>query len=76
MKSIVKRFEAAETKTGIIKSLSVRDSARAQIRNAIFAVDYSRPLMRGRKLLGDLIPMSVYGVQEPMQQHNSQLHYQ
>lgn len=56
IKSIVTRFEAGETKTGMVKSLSVRDTARAQIGNAIFAVDYSRPLMRGRKLLGDLIP--------------------
>lgn len=56
IKSIANRFEAAETQTGIVKSLSVRDTARAQIGHAIFAVDYSRPLMRGRKLLGDVIP--------------------
>jgi hypothetical protein len=29
---------------------------RSQIGNAIFTVDYSRPLMRGRKLLGDMLP--------------------
>jgi len=56
IKNIAERFESAETKTGIVKSLSVRDTARAQIGNAMFAVDYSRPLMRGRKLLGDVLP--------------------
>jgi len=28
----------------------------AQIGNAIFTIDYGRPLMRGRKLLGDVLP--------------------
>lgn len=56
VKDIAGRFEAAETKSGSIKSLSVRDTARAQIGNAMFAVDYSRPLLRGRILLGDVIP--------------------
>ncbi len=56
VKSIANRFEALETKTGIVKQLSVRDTVHAQIGNAIFMVDYGRPLMRGRKLLGDVIP--------------------
>jgi hypothetical protein len=56
IKSIADRFEAAETKKGIVKELSVRDTTRAQIGNAMFAVDYGRPLMRGRQLLGDVIP--------------------
>ena len=29
---------------------------QAQIGNAMFTVDYGRPLMRGRKLLGDVVP--------------------
>ena len=29
---------------------------RAQIGNASFAIDYGRPLMRGRKLLGEVLP--------------------
>ena len=56
IKSIAERFEAAETKKGTVKELSVRDTTRAQIGNAMFAVDYGRPLMRGRQLLGDVIP--------------------
>jgi hypothetical protein len=56
IKNIAERFESAETKTGIVKSLSVRDTTRAQIGNAMFTVDYSRPLMRGRTLLGDVLP--------------------
>jgi hypothetical protein len=56
IKSIAERFEAAETKKGTVKELSVRDTTRAQIGNATFAVDYGRPLMRSRQLLGDVIP--------------------
>ena len=56
IKSIADRFEALETKTGIVKQLSVRDTMQAQIGNAMFTVDYGRPLMRGRKLLGDVLP--------------------
>lgn len=56
VKSIAARFAANETASGNVKSLSVRDSVRAQIGNATFAVDYSRPLLRGRTLLGDVIP--------------------
>jgi len=56
VKSIADRFEAAEAKTGIVNQLSVRDTMRAQIGNAMFTVDYGRPLMRGRKLLGDVLP--------------------
>jgi hypothetical protein len=56
VRSIADRFEANETAAGNVKSLSVRDSVRAQVGNATFAVDYSRPLLRGRTLLGDVIP--------------------
>lgn len=56
IKSIANRFEAVEAKTGMVSQLSVRDTMRAQIGNAMFAVDYGRPLMRGRKLLGDVLP--------------------
>ncbi len=50
------RFAALESKNGGAKQLSVRDTARATIGSAIFAVDYGRPLARGRKLLGDVVP--------------------
>jgi hypothetical protein len=56
IKSIADWFEALETKTGLVKQLSVRDTMQAQIGNVMFTIDYGRPLMRGRKLLGDVIP--------------------
>jgi Protein of unknown function (DUF2911) len=56
VKSIADRFETLETKTGIVRELSVRDTMKAQIGNALFTVDYGRPLVRGRKLLGDVLP--------------------
>jgi hypothetical protein len=50
------RFAAAEAQAGGARQLSVRDTARGTIGSATFAVDYARPLARGRKLLGDVIP--------------------
>jgi len=50
------QFAAIESKNGGAKQLSVRDTARANIGAATFAVDYGRPLARGRKLLGDVVP--------------------
>jgi hypothetical protein len=55
VKGIADRFETKETKGGNVKSLSVRDTIRTQIGNAMFTVDYGRPLLRGRTLLGDVI---------------------
>ena len=56
VKSIADRFEAGETEGGFVKPLSVRDTTRARIGNSTFTVDYGRPLLRGRTLLGDVIP--------------------
>ena len=56
VKAIGEQFAALETKSGGMKSLSVRDTTRAAIGNATFAVDYSRPLARGRVLVGGIIP--------------------
>jgi hypothetical protein len=56
VKSIAARFEAKEAEGGFVKSLSVRDTTRAQIGNSVFTVVYSRPLLRGRTLLGEVIP--------------------
>ncbi len=56
IKDIADRFEARETQGGRVRSLSVRDTTRAQIGNTVFTVDYGRPLLRGRTLLGDVIP--------------------
>lgn len=56
VKVIGDRFAALETKSGGTKSLSVRDTARATVGSATIEVDYSRPLARGRVLLGEVIP--------------------
>jgi hypothetical protein len=56
IKGIADRFEAKEAQGGDVRSLSVRDSTRVQIGNSIFTVEYGRPLVRGRTLLGDVIP--------------------
>lgn len=49
-------FAATEKRQGA-NQLSVRDTARGQIGNATFAIDYGRPLMRGRVLLGNVIEL-------------------
>ena len=56
VQAIGQQYAALETKTGGFTQLSVRDTARATIGSATFAVDYSRPLVRGRELLGKLVP--------------------
>ncbi|HLX66279.1 MAG TPA: DUF2911 domain-containing protein, partial [Puia sp.] len=53
---VAARWEATETQGGNVRSLSVRDTTRAQIGHSTFIVDYGRPLLRGRSLLGGLIP--------------------
>jgi hypothetical protein len=50
------QLAALETRNGGFAQLSVRDTARATIGAATFAVDYGRPLVRGRELLGKLLP--------------------
>jgi Protein of unknown function (DUF2911) len=55
--AIGERFAALETANGAVKQLSVRDTTRASIGNATFTVDYSRPLARGRTLVGNVIPL-------------------
>ncbi len=54
VESIGNRLAAAERRTGQ-QQLSVRDTARATIGAATFAVDYGRPLARRRTLLGNVI---------------------
>ena len=49
------KLAAAEKASGGIKQLSVRDTARGTIGTATIAVDYGRPLARGRELLGKVI---------------------
>ena len=54
--ALAKRFAAEERTKGVQRALSVRDTMRATIGRANIAVEYSRPLRRGRTLLGALIP--------------------
>ncbi len=56
VKTIAEQYEAMEANTGTVRQLSVRDTMLAKIGNAMFTVDYGRPLLRGRKLLGDVLP--------------------
>lgn len=55
VKAIGAQFAALESKSGAMKQMSVRDTMRAVVGDATFEVDYSRPLARGRVLLGDVI---------------------
>jgi hypothetical protein len=56
VEAIATRFAAEEKAKGVVRSLSVRDTSRASIAGTTFAIDYSRPLARGRTLVGGLIP--------------------
>src|SRR5215204_717646 len=58
IETLATQFAAAEAKSGP-RSLSVRDTVRASIGAAKFTVDYSRPLARGRTLLGGIIPYDI-----------------
>jgi len=54
---IAAAFSDREAKQGTVNAMSVRDIAHGSIGGATFTVDYSRPLQRGRKLIGDVIPL-------------------
>ena len=56
VQAIGARLAAEESARGGVRQLSVRDTARASIGSATFAVDYGRPLARGRTLLGGILP--------------------
>jgi hypothetical protein len=56
VEAIGAKFAATEQGEGRASALSVRDTLRATIGNASFTVDYGRPLVRGRTLLGDVVP--------------------
>jgi Protein of unknown function (DUF2911) len=56
VKSIADNFEAQEKASGGVKQLSPRDTVRGSIGKASITIDYSRPLARGRALLGNVIP--------------------
>lgn len=54
--SLFQRYATDELRRGAPRALSVRDTARGVIGKAQITVDYSRPLQRGRVLVGGLIP--------------------
>jgi hypothetical protein len=56
IKAIAARFEAAETAKGGARELSPRDTVRSSIGADSITIDYSRPLARGRALLGNVVP--------------------
>ena len=54
--SIAARFAAEEKRSGLATSLSPRDTVRAMVGTAALTIDYSRPMRRGRTLVGGLLP--------------------
>jgi hypothetical protein len=54
--ALVRRFAADEKATGFARWLSQRDTMRAAVGTIAIMLDYSRPLARGRTLVGGLIP--------------------
>ncbi|HET9776833.1 MAG TPA: DUF2911 domain-containing protein [Gemmatimonadaceae bacterium] len=56
VRSTADRWEAEETAKGGVKQLSPRDTVRSSVGSTAITIDYSRPLARGRELLGNVIP--------------------
>ena len=54
--AIAARFAAEEKRNGVARSLSPRDTVRAMVGTAAVTIDYSRPMRRGRTLVGGLMP--------------------
>src|SRR6476620_5460348 len=56
IRPLADKWEAIEAAKGGVSQLSPRDTVRAKIGNVSITIDYSRPLARGRVLLGNVIP--------------------
>ena len=56
IEALFERFAADERARGVSRVLSSRDTMRATLDGVGIMVDYSRPLARGRELVGALIP--------------------
>jgi hypothetical protein len=56
IRGIADKWEAIEAAKGGVAQLSPRDTVRSSIGDASIVIDYSRPLARGRTLLGNVIP--------------------
>jgi hypothetical protein len=50
------RIAASFAQRGVVGILSVRDTADATVGGAALKIDYSRPLARGRRVFGALVP--------------------
>jgi hypothetical protein len=56
IRGVAGKWEALEAANGGVKQLSPRDTVRSSIGDVSITIDYSRPLARGRVLLGNVIP--------------------
>ncbi|HUQ99626.1 MAG TPA: DUF2911 domain-containing protein [Gemmatimonadaceae bacterium] len=56
IRPLADKWEALEAAKGGVSQLSPRDTVRASIGAVSVTIDYSRPLARGRVLLGNVIP--------------------
>jgi hypothetical protein len=56
IRGVSDKFEALEAGGGGVRQLSPRDTVRASVGGVSITIDYSRPLARGRILLGNVIP--------------------
>jgi hypothetical protein len=58
---VIERFTASEKASGVARSMSSHDTVRATIGVAQMRIDYGRPLLRGRKALGNpaLVPFDA-----------------
>lgn len=56
IRALADKWEALEKAKGPVTQLSPRDTVRANLGAASITIDYSRPLARGRVLLGGVIP--------------------
>ena len=53
--ALLERLAADERRTGVSRSLSVRDTTRAEVAGARITIDYGSPRKRGRQLVGGLV---------------------
>jgi hypothetical protein len=56
IRPLADKWEALEKSNGGVAQLSPRDTVRSRIGDVSITIDYSRPLARGRELLGNVIP--------------------
>jgi hypothetical protein len=56
--AIAARFAASE-RSAPVRSMSVRDTSVYQVGTARLTIDYSRPLRRGRTILGEVVPFGT-----------------